>query len=139
MFWVLTGLLLVIFDQLTKWLAFRFESFGLSYFLYLAHFHNSNFAFSLPLPVIIMYVIYGLAFGFIGRYLYPRFRFFNFREKLAWVLVLAGGISNFVERIALGYVRDFIGILNGVFNLADAYIIIGVILLVVRIKLVSSK
>ena len=56
-------------------------------------------------------------------------------HKLAWALVLAGGASNIIERIIMGSVRDFIYIhwrnLTGIYNLADFYIIVGVLVLLV--------
>ena len=52
------------------------------------------------------------------------------------VLTFAGALSNVVERIVLGSVRDFIYIIFyhwvGVYNLADGYIIAGIILLLLR-------
>jgi len=44
-------------------------------------------------------------------------------------LVVAGAIGNLVDRIAFGYVRDFISIhlFSFVFNLADLFITLGVI------------
>ena len=92
-------------------------------------FRNYNFAFSLPLPLWLMYSIYSLALIFIFNYL--AFHIFTLRrlQQLAWMLILAGALSNIGERIALGYVRDFIYILGGVFNLADGFIILGIIIL----------
>jgi len=51
----------------------------------------------------------------------------------AFALFLAGALGNLVDRIFLGYVRDFIRLdfLNfPIFNLADVFINVGVILLV---------
>lgn len=50
-------------------------------------------------------------------------------------LILGGAIGNFIDRIFLGYVRDFISIklFSFVFNLADLFITIGVICFVIYI------
>ncbi len=49
-----------------------------------------------------------------------------------WQLILAGGVSNFIDRIFRGAVVDFIQLkFFGVFNLSDACIVIGVILICV--------
>ena len=51
----------------------------------------------------------------------------------AWMLIFAGAASNIGERILLGYVRDFIYITfykwTGVYNAADFYILIGIVIL----------
>lgn len=54
--------------------------------------------------------------------------------RIPLVLVLAGGVGNLIDRIALGYVRDFFNfefIKFGIFNVADACISVGAVLLVV--------
>ena len=50
-------------------------------------------------------------------------------------IIIAGTIGNFIDRIFLGYVRDFISIklFSFVFNLADLFITIGVICFVIYI------
>jgi lipoprotein signal peptidase len=45
------------------------------------------------------------------------------------LLVLAGGVSNFAERVVRGSVRDFIPLADGVLNIADFYILTGAVLL----------
>ncbi len=92
-------------------------------------FLNNNFAFSLPVPVVLMYLIYALVLFFMGRHIWKNFKTFSLKELTAWNLIFAGALSNIGERIVLGYVRDWIYIYNGIFNLADGYIIVGIILL----------
>ena len=55
-------------------------------------------------------------------------------EKVSYSLILGGAIGNFVNRIVCGYVTDFIdikifGYNYPIFNLADTFIVIGVLLL----------
>lgn len=52
--------------------------------------------------------------------------------QLALVLIISGAIGNLIDRIFLGYVRDFLyfkWINFPVFNVADMFVVIGVILL----------
>ena len=59
----------------------------------------------------------------------------NLRNKLAFILLLGGILSNLFDRVFYGYVIDYIefNINYPIFNLADSYIVIGVILLIIAI------
>ncbi len=58
-------------------------------------------------------------------------------------LILAGAIGNFVDRIMLGYVRDFIMFdfwhAFPIFNFADCCIVIGAVLVCVHFIFLSKK
>jgi signal peptidase II len=66
-------------------------------------------------------------------------------DRLALGLVLGGAIGNILDRIRLGYVVDFADLHFGafrpflVFNIADAAISIGVVILLVRAFLVKDE
>ena len=59
-------------------------------------------------------------------------------ERMALALVLGGALGNIVDRVRLGYVVDFLDLHFGewrpflVFNVADAAISIGVVILLLR-------
>lgn len=54
---------------------------------------------------------------------------YSFDRKL-WQLILAGGISNLIDRIFRGFVIDYVSLkFFGVCNIADFCIVFGVILL----------
>jgi lipoprotein signal peptidase len=122
MFFLFLTLILIVIDQLTKGLA---AQMGWSIFL------NDKFAFSLPLPEIVMYSIYALVLAGMTWHLYSAWHRFSKLHRVAWAFVFAGGLSNIGERIVLGYVRDFIPIANGILNIADFYILIGLTLLLI--------
>ena len=133
-FWSLVGFVLIGLDQITKYLAFHgsFGNFlgpipGMRKLLYL----NNDFAFSLPLPLPLMFAFYALILFLIIRYLAKNWLKLGDWSRFAWTLILAGAISNIVERVVLGYVRDFVYILSGIFNLADGCIVAGVIILLI--------
>jgi lipoprotein signal peptidase len=121
-FWLPLVILFIGIDQATKWLAIHF---GWSIFF------NSQFAFSLPVPQVVMYLIYVVVLVGMTVYVYRTWHRFSNIQILAWAFVYAGGLSNIGERIALGYVRDFISISSGTLNVADFFIIIGLVLLLV--------
>lgn len=75
---------------------------------------------------------------------------FYYKNLSLWLLfslslILGGTIGNFLDRIRLGFVVDFISvkILNrynfAVFNLADSFIVIGAIMLVFYIVFLEPK
>lgn len=54
------------------------------------------------------------------------------KTAIALSLVLAGGISNLIDRVLRGGIVDFIKIKNfAIFNIADCYVVLGWILLIV--------
>jgi len=120
---------LVLADQLSKYFAKRISP-------------NHAFAFSLPLPVGIMYLIYALVLGGIIYYTWKNRENFSAPALLAWTLIFTGAICNVLERLVLGYVRDFIYITfsrwTGVYDLADFYIILGVLILLFWPKALGS-
>ncbi len=99
-------------------------------------FYNDKFAFSLPVPAAWMYALYTAALAGLVRYAGKHRRSFGVREWLGLILIFAGAVSNIGERLALGYVRDYIYLTafswTGIYNLADGYIIAGIVLLAIK-------
>ena len=61
--------------------------------------------------------------------------------RVASGLILAGGTGNLIDRIFLGYVRDFIHVnINfAIFNIADSMVVVGAILLGIYILFIHDK
>lgn len=56
---------------------------------------------------------------------------YSIKRKL-WQLILAGGVSNIIDRIFRGFVIDYVSLkFFGVCNIADFCIVVGVILLAI--------
>jgi signal peptidase II len=69
----------------------------------------------------------------------------NKQDQVALGLVFGGALGNILDRVRFGYVVDFADLHFGawrpflVFNVADAAITIGVLILLVRALLVRDK
>lgn len=88
-------------------------------------------------PYGVFYVVSGVMFFLIlGIYLFYRG---NFIHDLASIFALSGGFGNIVDKVLRGYGTDYIGVVLGakaiIFNLADVYIIICVLLFLLGIAL----
>lgn len=121
--------LVIIFigiDQLVKHLVFTQTVLPKG----ITQFRNYHFAFSLLVPSWAMFLIYAIILTIALINFKKSFQRTNFFGLTAWSLLFAGAVSNIGERIIFGYVRDYIVIFNGIFNLADFFIIVGIIWLV---------
>ncbi len=84
---------------------------------------GKNVLFALFSFVILAYLVY---------YVYKNCKK-NSPEFIAWQFVIAGGVSNLIDRVFRGYVVDFVQLQFGkfldfgVFNIADVCIVFGVI------------
>ncbi len=136
--------LIVLLDQITKFLALAFLASGESTALIPGFFHltlvkNTGIAFGFfdrheaLLKVVITLSIFVLAL--VGYRLYrredasPHPAGFRRAVKAAFVLILGGAVGNWLDRIRYGAVIDFLDFrIWPVFNLADTAITIGVFL-----------
>ncbi len=75
------------------------------------------------------------------------FLFYSYQRRNPWlrsalILILAGAVGNIIDRIALGFVRDFIYfelIDFAVFNFADSCLTVGTIVLIIYVIFFYSK
>lgn len=120
-------IILVALDQLSKYFfagkTYMNSCIGIQYA------ENTGAAFgilqgwNLPLILISIAVLAFLA------YFYLRER--HKLDKAAFVLIFAGTLGNLMDRVMLGYVRDFIAVGSWPnFNVADSLNVIGVLILV---------
>ena len=104
--------LLIILDQITKYL--------------FATTINKGAAFGILQGYTTFLIIISLIILTICIYYYK-----NKNLRLPLNFLIAGIIGNLIDRIFLGYVRDFIDLrIWPVFNLADSFNVIGVIILI---------
>lgn len=99
------------------------ENYGAAWSLF-----NNKVDFLIVISLVALFIIY--------RYIY-HFKY-NRRNNIACGLIIGGIVGNLIDRVFLGYVRDFLSFKifsynYPVFNLADTFIVIGVFLLIVAI------
>ena len=131
---VILFVVLVAIDQLTKTYAYatNFGNFlnALRPVLGKQIFPNYNFAFSLPINHVLIYALYVVLIAMLIWW-YATGTNKSTAAKIGFILILAGALSNIFDRVLLGYVRDFIFVFWGnVFDVADMYIIAGIMLLI---------
>ena len=135
---------MISLDQLSKaWIYKNFEVFQsleVFYFLNFTFVKNYGFAFSfLNDESLNLNALIGVLIFFICVYL-AYFIFLKAHKEIllknqltSFSLILAGGLGNLLDRLMYGYVIDFIDITFNpyVFNLADSYVTIGLIMYVI--------
>ncbi len=114
-------------DQITKAIFA-----GRDFFLGPIHFHPVQ-NYSLPggldfggvWNIVVLLVVY-----LIVGWVIAKWDSFDWLMRVGKSALWAGAVSNLADRLVLGFVRDFIDFNMGfVFNAADAFIVIGIILI----------
>lgn len=145
---ILITLVVLIVDIISKQLVINlmFENQSIKLinkFLYITYVKNTGVAFSFlegKVPIIIIATL-GIAL-FLIKYIYDNK--LDKYETVAYGFVLGGAIGNLIDRVFYSYVIDFIEvyIFNynfPIFNIADSFIVIGILLILVySIKKESS-
>lgn len=120
-------------------------------FLYFTYIHNYAAAFGSRFGLdklfgetgttVFFIVLTFVAIGFFAYFMY-RNREKSLVYRLAFALIIGGAIGNLVDRMAFGYVRDFVQIVYfgltifgqtsfAIFNIADAALCVGVAMFLV--------
>ena len=141
---------IVALDQWTKWLvranipqggAWLPESLEwLSPYARIVHWYNTGAAFGMFQNASMVFTV--LAFIVIAAiiYYYPHVENTDWSLRLAMSMQLGGAIGNLIDRLRLGHVTDFISIGSfPVFNVADASISVGAVVLLVGVWLMERS
>lgn len=149
--WGLAGAIIAL-DQWTKWLVRENLPFQgtwlpeslswLSPYARIVHWYNSGAAFGMFQNGNMVFTI--LAFIVIAAILfyYPQVDVSDWSLRLAMGMQLGGATGNLIDRLLIGKVTDFVSVGTfPVFNVADASISIGVVVLLlgVWIKEINDK
>ncbi|MFH1867138.1 MAG: signal peptidase II [Patescibacteria group bacterium] len=127
--WLVIIFVLFIIDRITKELVILLNPASEGFF-YFSYQPNTNLVFGLPLPAWLILLISFLALIIVAHLIMQAFNKQQERLVVAASFLMIGGISNFYDRLTGGRVIDFIHLwIFPVFNLADLYLLIGLILL----------
>lgn len=131
---------LILLEQLTKVIIVinrdKLPITVINNVLMLSYVENSGVAFGIKVGSVWGFVgVNIVVLGIIIKFMYSQLQELNNKTIVILSLVLAGGISNLIDRIFRGYVIDFLDItpmINfPVFNFADIMIVIAVIIFAV--------
>lgn len=141
---IMLGISIVIIDRITKLLLINKEITIIPNFLNFTYTKNSGVAFGIASNNTILIVLMNvIILAIIIKFLKEKFSKTNYIIILSLIMILAGGIGNLIDRIAMGYVIDFIdvNILDfPTFNVADISITVGVIMImIILIKSLFEK
>ena len=131
---IILPILIVLFDQLTKFIVEKYLYFkqivivdNVLLFTYVQNrggawgiFNNIPLLFIVLVPIVVL----GL--------LWYAFKSKNRLEIVSVGMIVGGALGNYIDRILRGYVVDFIDFrIWPVFNVADIFVVIGGVLLVI--------
>lgn len=136
---LIIGTILLLLDQIIKCIVINNNFVLIPGFLNLTYTENTGIAFGLNENNVILIILVNIVIlGIIIKFLKENMDKIDMLEFISLILVLVGGVGNLIDRIFRGHVIDFINInlFNfPVFNMADTYITVGaIILLIVIIK-----
>lgn len=125
---IISIIVLVIIDQLLKILILKVGNKTLiEGILSLNITENKNGTYGINSNSTITYVLTNLVVIVIAyKFITSQNQFVDKKTKIFLTLIIAGGISNSIDRIFREYVVEFVNIIKlPIFNLADIYILIG--------------
>lgn len=111
--------LIIALDQLSKFI-FTDKNFGIINYI-----TNTGMVFGFLKGYNSLFIIITMFFVLFIFYLFLK------EKNIGYSFILSGAIGNLIDRILFGFVRDFIDLrIWPVFNLADSFMVIGILLLI---------
>ena len=140
-YYIILIFLLCFIDQISKLLVVKYLGNNdsliiINNLLKLLYIKNTGISFGILSGKV--YIIICFSIIIIGYMIYEFIRSNNKLHLISVILILSGALGNLIDRVFRGYVVDFIsfsffGYEASIFNLADSFITIGVILYIINI------
>jgi len=144
-YWYILAIGIIILDLVTKIVTEGIHMEVIPGVLSFVSAHNTGASFSMLDGARWLFIALGVAFV-VGMVLFDIFSKAKFRYNgwyyVGFTLLLGGIIGNLIDRIALGYVRDFICLdfMNfPIFNIADCALCIGTACLAIWILFFATR
>ena len=128
-------IIFLLLDQLIKYYIFINKPYLnlIPNWLEITYTENTGTIFGIAQGTNIIFAIVAIIIIFIKIYIILKTTKKNSYKRNIWQLILAGGVSNLIDRIFRGFVIDYVSLkFFGVCNLADFLIVAGVILLAIE-------
>lgn len=137
----LIAIVSVIIDQFTKYLAVvnlqgKASFYIIGDFLRFSYVENRGAAFGMLQNQRVFFIVATIILSLVLIYMIWFSKRITKTAKLTLSLVFGGAIGNFIDRLRLGYVVDFIDVRFGsvynfpVFNIADSCLVVGITILI---------
>lgn len=134
----------IILDQITKLWAIDVLKEGGSIkiigdFLRFTYAENKGAAFSILQDQRVFFIIVTTIMLIVLAYIYFKTKNITTLSRWSIAMIAGGAIGNFIDRLRLGYVVDFIDVRFGsfynfpIFNIADSFVVCGTILMIILI------
>ena len=133
--WIIGSL--ILFDQLVKSYVVKTIALGeikswIPNLVSLTYLQNRGAAFSILQDqqwffALITFVVMGVAVWYLHKHIED-----SFWTVFGLILIIAGGLGNFIDRVSQGFVVDMfhLDFINfAIFNVADSYLTVGVVVL----------
>jgi len=145
-FWLCAAVVLIL-DRCTKYLVVENISLGhtlplIKDFFHLTYIQNPGAAFGLLANNTWLFILITVLILGVIIYLQYTMGKNNLWLSLVFGLITGGAVGNFIDRLQTGLVVDFIdfrGIWSYIFNIADAAIVVGMVLLAWQIMISDFK
>lgn len=141
-FLIIITITAILLDQVIKIIIksklFNSSILVIPYILKLTYVQNTGAAFGIGSNSTSMFVAVNIVIiGLITYFIFSKKDEINRPILIALHLIVAGGISNLIDRITRGFVVDYIDISPlikyPVFNLADIFIVVGCIIIAISL------
>lgn len=141
---ILIGIIFVasiIADQLAKLWSLNVLKDGgsikiIGEFLRFTYAENRGAAFSILQDQRVFFIVITVVMLGVLAYIYFKTKNITKLSKLSIAMIAGGAIGNFIDRVRLGFVVDFIDVRFGsfynfpIFNIADSFVVCGTILMI---------